>query len=1027
MKPRGAQATGPDLFSDRETEPQARAERAARAQRLIRIPLSWPLAQAAARMILDQYQKEGEAPEALARLLILVPTRRAVRTLREALLAESGGVPLLLPRIQPVGEAADDEAIFAQLLGDPQSAEAMLALPPAMEEPERQLRMTQLLTRLEPHLPLEQVASLALSLLEVIDDCQRHGCHAESMTGLVPETLSEHWQKVLRVLKVLWEFWPGIVAEAGKIDPIARRDALLHLLADHWERVGSAHPVLAVGTLGSQKASARLLKAVIGMEQGRLILPALDEGMNAEAWKAAGPSHPAHQYCALLKILELELEREDLLPLDVHAPASPRALLLHESLLPADLTDQWRNPVLSAEDLAQATHGLRIATAASGALEAQAIALMLREAVEVPERTAALITPDRMLAEQVKAALARFDVAVDDSAGTPLLRTPLGRLFQSAMDAVSSSLPPVELLGLLKHPLCRMEQPRGEWLAQVRRLERLALRGVRPAFGPAGLLEALRRLPEMEKKQARNSAAARIALEPWLQSVMEALQPLHAAFHAPASGLGLAALLTTHIALLERLTTDEHGEVLLWQQPESAALLNALEGLQRHAAQLPALGPQHYPPLMVVLLAGASWRPLYGTHPRLHILSPQEARLQTYDLLVLGGLNEDIWPTPQDAGPWMSRPMRVAAGLNSTDESLGLQALDYFLLANAPNVVLSYATRQNGAAAVPSRFVQRLHAVLSAYTQAGMPANLRENRWTHWAEQLNQWSGAVEPITRPAPCPPVEARPRKLAVTRIDTLLSNPYDLYASHILGLRELQGLDAEPEASDYGNLIHQVLEDLAKEFLNGWTERFEDRFWDIVAEKLEVWAHFPLLQTYARAQMARLAVWLLPLEESRRAEATDILPEQTLTHTWNAPGGPFTLTARIDRTELLPGEKLRLVDYKTGGVPSKADFAQGRSNQLPLQGWMVQQGAWQGRTLDRLEFWKLNADEEDEAVLPLESIAKREGTGLYAEAGAAAQAIVFAYDQPDQPYRAEPSPQNVRWHQTYAHLARQGEWEE
>ncbi len=1023
MKSSGAGATTPDLFTASapapalEGEARLRETREDRAGRILRVPLQVPLAQAAARLMLEQYRPDRNSPESLARLMVLVPTRRAVRALREALLVESAGEPLLLPRIQPIGEAAEDEAAFAQLLSDPIAAEAVLSLPPAMEEVERQFRMTQLLRAVERDMPLEQVASLALSLLEVIDDCQRHGCQPESLTGVVPEALAGHWQKVLQVLQVIWTHWPGVVAEAGKLDPIDRRNRMLETLAGFWQRQGSPHPVLAVGTLGSQQQSIALLNAVLHLPQGRLVLPAVDAGMQVDAWEAAGPMHHAYHFRRMLE--HFGLTREELPPIGQGmgrlSAVAPRAVLLQEAMLPAELTDQWREPRLHGWEVEEAQKGLRLVEATSTAQEAQSIALLLRESLETAGRTAALVTPDRDLAEQVKAALARFGVAVDDSAGTPLLRTPLGRFFQEAMDAVSAGLPPVALLALLKHPLCRMGQERGAWLARVRQFERACLHGIRPPFGPAGLRAVLSHAKE----------AVHAELAPWLERLIEALQPLHAALHIPASGMGLIEVMKAHLELLERLSTDEAGEVLFWQQPESATLLAQLESMQRHAALLPTATPQDYPPLMVVMLAGVAWRPAFGTHPRLHILSPQEARMQVYDLVILGGLNENSWPRRPDAGPWMSRPMRASAGLNPMNEEIGVQALDFFLQANLPNVVMTYATRQGGAAAEASRFVQRLQAVLLAYAQSGAPFDIRAPHWAQWAEALNHWDGPIQPAPRPAPAPPLRARPRKLSVTDIDRLKANPYAVYARRVLQLSVPKVIDMQPEARDWGNMVHKVLQHLAT--APGEGAALERAYWELVEKEMRAWAHFPLLQTYARAEMARLAGWFLPLEEARRRETLEIKPEQEMTLRWPAPGGEFALTARIDRAELLPGGGLRLIDYKTGSLPGKNEMLHGTSNQMPLQGWMVAQGAWPGYHLEGIEFWQLAEDEAETAVKHLEDIVKSDVAALFAEAGARLQAMIATYDQDTTPYLAHPAPAKLRHKDDYAHLAREGEWEE
>ena len=118
--------------------------------------------------------------------------------------------------------------------------------------------------------------------------------------------------------------------------------------------------------------------------------------------------------------------------------------------------------------------------------EALAIAIALREAMETPDKTAALVTPDRALARRVLAALARWNVPVDDSGGDALSDTPAGVFARLVAEAAIEGLPPVTLLAMLKHETCGLDRQR----AAV--LERAVLRGPRPKPGSADWLMRLR-------------------------------------------------------------------------------------------------------------------------------------------------------------------------------------------------------------------------------------------------------------------------------------------------------------------------------------------------------------------------------------------------------------------------------------------------------------------------------------------------------------------------------------------------------
>ena len=111
---------------------------------------------------------------------------------------------------------------------------------------------------------------------------------------------------------------------------------------------------------------------------------------------------------------------------------------------PAAATERWQarfSDAVLASDLDGAVATISVIEAANAEEEALAIAIALREAMETPEKSAALVTPDRALARRVVAALARWKVAVDNSGGDVLADTPAGVFARLAADATLGGLP----------------------------------------------------------------------------------------------------------------------------------------------------------------------------------------------------------------------------------------------------------------------------------------------------------------------------------------------------------------------------------------------------------------------------------------------------------------------------------------------------------------------------------------------------------------------------------------------------------
>ncbi|MBV1886409.1 MAG: double-strand break repair protein AddB, partial [Parvibaculaceae bacterium] len=372
---------------------------------------------------------------ALTDITLVVPTRRAVRGLTEAFLRANDGRPMLLPRIQPLGEVEEDElSLLAGIEAEPGSAGAQLDIPPAIPALERHLTLAKLIeawrkrgNNLDLIGPLNapQASALAADLGRFLDLAETEEVELSALKDLVPDTYAQNWQLTLEFLQIITQFWPDILADRDAIDPAARRKALLNAQCAAWKANPPKGPIIAAGSTGSIKAVARLLATIAHLPQGAVVLPGLDQSLDAESWDQLGPSHPQYGLKELLDTLDVTRADVPIWPSAQIDPETPdgardhaRARLLSELMRPAETTDQWQQSVVALKPTAdKALEGIRFIQASSPREEATAIALLLREVLETPGKTAALITPDRNLARRVAAELSRWDVEIDDSAG----------------------------------------------------------------------------------------------------------------------------------------------------------------------------------------------------------------------------------------------------------------------------------------------------------------------------------------------------------------------------------------------------------------------------------------------------------------------------------------------------------------------------------------------------------------------------------------------------------------------------------
>jgi len=918
-------------------------------------------------------------PEALARVELTLNTRRAARAVTAAF-EDQGGAATFLPRIRTFDDLADDPL-----------AEAA----PAVDPVRRMLTLTRLVAAFlerRPDLgPPAAAPALALALGRLMDEAAREGVALEALDAAAPPEHARHWETTLEFLRIVREVWPAILAEqeGGALEAEARRRLAAERQARAWAEAPPAHPVIAAGSTGSRAPTAMILRAVAQAPQGAVVLPGFDPALASEVWAAIGDEHPWAGFRRLLDGLGVA-------PGDVawwtdgDAAHAPRRRLIAQALRPAPVTDDWRAalPGLRA-DIAAASEGLTLLEAPDARREAAAIALALREAVETPGRVAALITPDRGLARRVSAALARWGIEPDDSGGRPLPLTPPGVFLRLVADAAFAPFEAVALLALLKHPLCAAGPGRGAHLRAVRRYE----------------IAVLRRRPDLASLAACAQAAAADAAFAPLAGAFARLMALQAAPHE------LAAMAAAHLDCAQALAGDA-----LWDKAAGVAARTAAQGFSVAAAVYGPCEARAYPPLFAAALGGEAREEAFRPDPRVAIWGPLEARMQTADLVILGGLNEGVWPGPPAPDPWLSRPMRARVGLPAPERAMGLGAHDVLSAACGRAVILSRALRSGGAPTTRSRWLERL-VTLTRGVDAGALAAMtaRGARLLALVDPLERPAASAPPEPRPAPQPPVALRPDALSVTQVETLIRDPYAIYAQKVLRLKRLDPVGRAPDARDRGMILHDVMARFAGGDAGDLAAALAD-----AAALLDDAPLPPALRRLWRARLDRLAPTLLREEARRRALGA---PRVEVKGALAASG--FTLTARADRIDLRAGGRAALYDYKTGAIPSDPQI-QAFAKQLPLEAAIAQAGGYEGLgavAVVEMAHVSLGGGKGAGAAKPV----KDDPAALAAEAWAGLLRLMAAYARPDTGYPARARPKHIAYASDYDHLARYGEWED
>ena len=937
------------------------------------IPLSNSFTDVVAAKYLEDYK---DNPLGLADVLFILPSRRACASFKEAFVRARGLEPLILPRMIVMGDIDEEEISFSD------SADVLDILP-AISKMERILLFIKIIMAKPNDFGIEKLFSnqacfLAQELAGLIDLVNLEQLSFESLAKLVPEEYASHWQETLKFLEIITKHWPLILEERGVVDVSFRNLELLKLRIESWRKNPPKNKVVIAGVTATYPLMKELVKTVLSFENSEVLLAGLDKFLDDYSWEKVDEQHPQFELKDLLDYLEMSrFEVKDL----VSSQNVFREKLISETMRPAKTTDKWRD-IKPSDFGMEALHGLTLIETQDVREEALTIALLMRESLEKPESTTALVTTDRNLARRVAVELERWGIKVDDTAGCPLSLTPAGQFMRLIIKVLENDFEPVSFLSLLKHPYCVNGEEFSSFRKKVRDFEKNIRKG----------------------------------LEPKLESVEEKFSSLKGMFLQPM--VSLNTVLQKHVELAVSLAqrVDKNGDDVLWRNDDGEALAKFIADLFEHSKAFGEIEPVQYLGLVEALMTGIMVRPRFGTHPRLKILGPIEARLSGFDTVIIGEVNEGAWPKLPSADPWMSRPMKKDFGMPQSEKAIGINAQDFASLFSGARVYLTRAARVQGTPMVKSRFWMRLETVLAA--MGVMPSEIEDIEYKAWARHLDRVE-IFKKLSPPEPKPPVDARPRELSASAIENLMRDPYIIFAKYILKLKPLDELNEELDAADFGNIMHAVLEKFNDKYPSSFPLNAKEKMLSLGEEYFAEHKVTDAMLAFWRPNLEKMVGWIVARETIYRDSVAKIYSEVKGSYVFDAPAGEFMVTAKADRVDVLKNGKINVIDYKTGQAKKLKEVKAGYAPQLPIEGIIASKGGFENLSkaeVEALMYWRLGVEE----TLITENI---EETLAHNEQ--CIKDLISIFDFETTPYISRPRAALAPKYSDYEHLSRIKEW--
>ena len=889
-------------------------------------------------------------PELLGHLKILTSTKTLAKRIEEILQLMDF---IILPKIVQLEELSD--FFYEASVKNIEEGKGQSRFP-VISNLERLLLLESLIkeTQEEEFAKMTKAAyfDLATSLGSLIDELNINSVTIKDLEKVTEGELPKHLQLNLNLMRRVIVLYKKALLERELIDHCSKQILDVNNLINHWETKPYIMPLLIAGSTGSQKSTAKLMHAISKLPQGLVVLPGLDTHLTDRSWKSLEPDHPQYGFFSLAKtwtqpnkIIRAPCWFEDKTIDHLTSSAEIRSQFFSLLMRPAPVTDEWRTEgKFILNNLSSALNDVSLIEAENSRLEASAISVSIKEALN-EGLTVALISPSKKIARRVTAELRRWKIIPINSSGISLAATDLGLFLRQGALVIKSGFDFNYVISLIKNQICG-----GGYVLHQVNVVKLQQAPQWPTMSFLDLADG---------KWLNEQDDEFLNWYNWLSKVFaDSMAALEIDF--------LSNIVNVHKefsqSLIKGYCPEQDGLEFpkefssCWESDRGLAVLSVLNQLSDVSPEMGKFDFWVYKKILESLLSETDYHPISeDENSSVFIWGTLESRTQHADLFILAGLNEGIWPGSYKDDSWLNRPMRSAIGIDLLERKIGLSAHDFQQATMAKKLILSRSLRQDNMPSVSSRWLLRLENLLVGLGDGGIKylTDIRSR-----GQALLKLAGELYssvlltnalPVEvkrralRPAPIPPLIARPNRLSVTEIDTLIRNPYSIYAKRILNLRKIQNFQHTSDPRNKGNLVHITMEKFIGEHIDELPDiniscnALKEKFDSILDNAL-----IPIdVKSIWKAQFGMRTRSIILYELQRRLVGKPIALEVYGKYTINlSMGNVFIITAKADRIDKST-DGFIVYDYKTGQV-SKKDL-ETNSPQLDIEALMLMSGSF------------------------------------------------------------------------------------
>lgn len=809
-----------------------------------------------------------------------------------------------------------------------------------------------------------QTLATAIHLKNLFEEIEREEITLEKINEIDDSELSQHRQITLDFLKRFHIRLKNSLIKKDLVLSSSYQNFLSEKFSEILQKYGSKTPIVIAGSTGSVPSSRRLIKAIANQKNGYVILHSFDPTQNFDA-----ENHPQFFLNQLIHSLEITAK-------NVKTIADSKFIISSESthklisqlMLPAEKTYEWQR--ISIENC----NNFRFIEAKDEISESKIIAEILSAELNknyFSTKKLAVVTNNEKLATLLKSRLKEMSLPFNDSRNLGVKSSKLANFILLLLQLIENDFESSTLLSVMQNPLCYIEN-KEDFLI---RFENEILRQDRLNKGLEGISAKLL------------YSDLKIIFDDFYQKISPLLSPKD-------------KKISRYVTIVKTVISDLAGQKfvdILSHDPANEELSEFFNALEKKHDFI--INPTKSRAVFELLFSQISFFEKSDATSPIQILSTLEARLLNFDLMIVASLNEGDFPQIEGDN-WLGRKIRKDLGIDKTLKKIGQNAYDFCNYLSNKEVILTRSLTNNGAPSSPSPFLLKLQTLLKKLKTDFVI----ENNFN--TEEV--FDGIK--TKRPQPKPAIDLRPKKLAITDIAKLISDPYSIYAKRILRLRQLQEIDFEPGYAEFGSFVHKALEEFIKnplsfdEAIKNSQKIFDDFFLSQEA-KLLWWPKFENIfgKFFAKEQELKFIRNLTEQE-------VQMVCEEIL------------LNGKIDRIAFDADQSAIIFDYKTGSIPSKKEVFSGTQPQLTLAALMLVESGF-ANEIKSLNYWKLSFSGEDD----LNEISKNceEIKILIAAAKSGLARLLKYFSTENNGYIAAPNLENY-YENEYSHLARIKEWQ-